>query len=201
MWQAITRFGDSALLLPLIAWIAFVLVVERDRREALRWGLAAIACGGLVAFSKLLFMAWGIGPPGLDYTGLSGHTALSVLTWPSLAALLVRHIRPPISWMAVAAGAALGIAVGVSRLALEVHSISEVIMGATLGAIIATWFIHGLCRSAGAPARKPWLLGGGALLAGVIFYGQVFPSQHLLKDIAIWVSGHSHVFTRRPFVH
>jgi hypothetical protein len=198
MWHAITSFGDSALLLPLIAWMTLVLALPSQRRDAFRWVFAAVACGGAVALSKLMFMAWGIGPPGLDYTGFSGHTALSVMTWPSLAALLFRRARAPLAWIAIATGTCLGIAVGVSRLALEVHSISEVIMGATLGAIVAGWFIHGLGRGSDVPATQAWLLGVGTAVIWLVFYGRVFPSQHLLKDIAMWVSGHSHVFTRRP---
>ncbi|MGN6480352.1 phosphatase PAP2 family protein [Luteibacter sp.] len=198
MWHAITSFGDSALLLPLIAWMTLVLAFAPHRRDAIRWVVAAIACGGAVAFSKLIFMAWGIGPPGLDYTGISGHTALSVLTWPSLAALLVRKVRGPLAWIAIAAGACLGLLVGLSRLALEVHSVSEVIMGALLGAIVATWFIHGLNRTDALPTWHALLLGMGVIALWLVFYGRIFPSQHLLKDIAMWVSGHSHVFTRRP---
>jgi PAP2 superfamily. len=197
MWHHITSFGDSALLLPLIAWLGIVLALTPSKRDAVRWGIAAIACGGIVALSKLLFMAWGIGPPGLDYTGLSGHTALSVLTWPSLAAVLARHARRPVRWLAIAAGACLGLAVGISRLALEVHSVSEVIMGAALGMIVAAWFIRGLARHDASPAWHAALLGIGCVVLWLVFYGRVFPSQHLLKDIAIWVSGHSHVFTRR----
>jgi membrane-associated phospholipid phosphatase len=198
MWHAITSFGDSALLLPLIAWMTLVLAIAPHRRDAIRWIVAAVACGGTVAFSKLIFMAWGIGPPGLDYTGISGHTALSVLTWPSLAALLVRKVRGPLAWIAIALGACLGLLVGLSRLALEVHSVSEVIMGALLGAIVATWFIRGLNRTDALPTWHTLALGLGVIALWLVFYGRVFPSQHLLKDIAMWVSGHSHVFTRRP---
>jgi membrane-associated phospholipid phosphatase len=197
MWHAITSYGDSALLLPLITWMAIVLAIPPQRRDALRWIVAAVATGGTVALSKLLFMAWGIGPPGLDYTGISGHTALSVLTWPCLAAILTRGVRKPLAGLAIAVGLLIGLAVGVSRLALEVHSLSEVIMGATLGAAIGAWFIHGLRRSPELPVWHPLLLAAGAVAIWFMFYGRVFPSQHLLKDIALWVSGHANVFTRR----
>lgn len=197
MWHHVTSFGDSALLLPVIAWMAIVLAMSPRRRDALRWVVAAIACGGMVALSKLAFMAWGIGPPGLDYTGFSGHTALALLTWPSLAALLVRRTaNRPLAWLAIAAGVALGGAVGISRLALEVHSLSEVIMGATLGVIVAAWFIHGLRPDDAPPAWHLLLLATGIVILWFVFYGRVFPSQHVLKDIALWVSGHSNVFTR-----
>jgi membrane-associated phospholipid phosphatase len=198
MWHHVTGFGDSALLLPVIAWMALVLALAPRKRDVVRWVIAAVACGGTVAFSKLLFMAWGIGPPGLDYTGLSGHTALSMLTWPSLAAVLMRRRGRLARWLAVAAGAFLGIAVGISRLALEVHSLSEVIMGAVLGAMVAAWFIRGLARDESGPSWHALLLGAGCVIAWFVFYGRVFPSQHVLKDVAMWVSGHAHVFTRRP---
>ncbi|UPG92597.1 phosphatase PAP2 family protein [Luteibacter aegosomatissinici] len=197
MWHAITSYGDSALLLPLIAWVAIVLSLPPQRRDALRWIIAAITTGGTVALSKLVFMAWGIGPPGLDYTGISGHTALSVLTWPCLAAILMRSARRPFAVLAIAAAFVLGLAVGVSRLALEVHSVSEVIMGAALGAVIAAWFIHGLLPAPDLPTWHALVLIAGTIIIWLVFYGRVFPSQHLLKDIALWVSGHSNVFTRR----
>lgn len=197
MWHHITSFGDSALLLPLITWTAIVLALAPPRRDALRWVIAAVACGGTVALSKLIYMAWGIGPPGLDYTGLSGHTALSLFTWPSLAAILFRGSRQPLAWAMIACGACLGLAVGASRLALEVHSVSEVVMGAVLGAAVAAWFIRGVHPARDGQAWRPWLLGGGVLLAGCVFYGRVFPSQHLLQDIALWLSGHTRVFTRK----
>ncbi|WP_052697863.1 phosphatase PAP2 family protein [Luteibacter yeojuensis] len=197
MWHYITCFGDSALLLPLITWTAIVLALAAPRRDAVRWLVAAVACGGTVAFSKLVFMAWGIGPPGLDYTGISGHTALSLFAWPSLAAILFRDARWPGAWLPVALGFVLGLAVGVSRLALEVHSVSEVLMGAVLGTAVATWFIRGLGPSHDGRAWRTWSLAGGVVLLGVAFYGRVFPSQHLLQDIAMWLSGHTRVFTRR----
>jgi len=198
MWPAITRFGDSALLLPLIAWMTLVLAMAPQRRDALRWAAAAVVCGGTVALSKLLFMAWGIAPPGLDYTGFSGHTALSVLTWPSLAAVLTLGARRYTAWLGITLGALLGIAIGISRLALEVHSVSEVLMGAALGASVAAWFIHGIRRAAPPPPWQRLALATGCIVIWFVFYGRVFPSQHLLKDIAMWVSGHAHVFGRMP---
>lgn len=127
MWRAITSLGDSALLLPLIAWVAICLLLPpASRRDGRRWVLAAVICGGIVMVSKLLFMAWGIGPPGLNYTGFSGHTALAIFVWPSLAGIFARNASPRQRMAAIAAGVLIGIAVAASRLALKVHSPSEV---------------------------------------------------------------------------
>jgi hypothetical protein len=200
-WIAITALGDSALLLPTIAWMALVLArAPERRRDAFRWLVAAISCGGGVMLSKLLFMAWGIRPPGLDFTGLSGHTALAILVWPALGALLTRARQPAVRAAAVGLGALPGLAVAVSRLVLEYHSESEVWLGAVFGAAVLWWFLHGLFRR---PARASpsvrWeaaLLGGGALAILLLCHGRVFPSQHLLQDIAVWLSGHAEAFTR-----
>lgn len=198
-WRAITSLGDSALLLPLIAWIAICLLwPSASRRDGIRWLLAAAACGGVVMLSKLLFMAWGIGPPGLDYTGFSGHTALAILVWPSLAGVLTRDTRPPWRWAAVVIGACIGAAVALSRLALKVHSPSEVWLGAMLGVVVAGWFLRGLARTHGqASTRRLAVFVLGTLVIGLTCYGRVFPSQHVLQDIALWLSGHPNVFTRR----
>ncbi|HEY4292274.1 phosphatase PAP2 family protein [Luteibacter sp.] len=200
-WIAITALGDSAVLLPMIAWIAICLMLPPPhRRDAWRWVLAAVVCGGCVMLSKLLFMAWGIRPPGLDYTGFSGHTALAILVWPAVAALLMRNRPAYQRWMAVAFGALIGLAVGVSRLALRFHSPSEVWLGAILGAAVAFWFLRGLSSTRATPGdpagwRKA-VLGCGTLAILVLCYGRVFPSQHLLQDMAVWLSGSPDVFTR-----
>jgi ABC-type Fe3+-siderophore transport system permease subunit len=102
---------------------------------------------------------------------------------------------------AIVLGALIGAGVAVSRLALRVHSPSEVWLGVILGAAVATWFLLGLGRKeALSRPSEAWrfaLLGGGALAIGLLCYGRVFPSQHLLQDIALWLSGHPNVFTRR----
>lgn len=208
VWRAITSLGDSALLLPLICWMALsLLLTQRDRPQGFRWILAACVCGGTVALSKLLFMGWGVGAdlPGLNYTGFSGHTALSLLTWPALAGLLCRNGSKDLRSAALCLGVLFGAGVAVSRLTLRAHSVSEVALGAVLGMLVAGWFLIGLFRHARrsnvAPpidaARRQILLLSGGIVIGILCYGQVFPSQHVLKDLAIWLSGHPTVFTRQ----
>lgn len=201
-WQAITSFGDSALLLPLILWTTCSLaLLAGDWRMTRRWVVAVGLVGGIVCLSKLLFMAWGIGPPGLNYTGFSGHTALATLVWPSLAALLTRDARIGVRRAAIAAGCLVAIGVGLSRLALKVHSPSEVWLGALLGLLVMGWFVRGVTPSpvmrVQQSPRVRWVLAAGVLAIGALCYGRVFPSQHLLQDVALWISGHRDVFTRR----
>jgi len=41
------------------------------------------------------------------------------------------------------------------------------------------------------------LLAGMSLLVVVVCYGRVFPSQHILKQVALAISGHDMVFSRQ----
>lgn len=201
IWMAITALGDSAVLLPMMGWMSICLgLPPARRRDGWRWLAAAAACGGCVALSKLLFMAWGVRPPGIDFTGFSGHTALAILVWPALAALLSHGWRQAAHRAAIAFGLAIGLAVGISRLVLRFHSPSEVWLGTALGGAVVCWFVRGLSSPPAAPdaTEDAWkaMLGCGALAILGLCYGRVFPSQHLLQDIAVWLSDHPAPFTR-----
>ena len=196
-WQTLTSAGDSAVLLPLIAWITLWLMIPVSTRlDGWRWIVAVCVCGGGVTLSKLLFMGWNIGIPGLDYTGLSGHSAMSMLVWPTTAALLSR--RTDVRWHALAIGAgvlfALGIAV--SRIVLKDHSVPEVILGSGYGLIVCVGFLWGRPATQQVSARAIALFAGMGVLIALASYGRVFPSQHILKQVAMELSGHDKVFSR-----
>ena len=197
-WQALTSAGDSAVLLPLIVWITLWLIVPHEsRRDGWRWVVAVGVCGGGVALSKLLFMAWDIGLPGLDYTGFSGHSAMSMLVWPTTAALLTR--RANVSWRSVAIGLGilLALSIAISRIWLKAHSVSEVILGSAFGLLICGWFQKGQPVAQQVSVRAVTLLAGMSLLLVLACYGRVFPSQHILKQVALAISGHDMVFSRQ----
>jgi membrane-associated phospholipid phosphatase len=199
IWHDLTAAGDSAVLLPLIAWIAAWLIAPAaTRRDGGRWILAVAVCGGGVALSKLLFMGWGIGLPGLNYTGFSGHSALSALVWPTTGALLARRGGVALRTTAICAGVALALGIAVSRILLKAHSLSEVLLGCSFGLAIAGWFLLSRPVAQHASPRTITLLAAGALLLVLAFYGRVFPSQYLLKQVALAVSGHAQVFRRPP---
>ena len=83
---------------------------------------------------KLAFMGWGIGIRELDFTGFSGHSALSASIWPVMMWLLTGRFSTAVRKTAVLSGYALALLIGYSRTAIHVHSVSEVISGLALGA-------------------------------------------------------------------
>lgn len=197
IWLYLTSAGDSAVLLPLIAWITVWLFAPAGtRRDGWRWLVAVAVCGGIVTGSKLLFMGWHIGLPGLDYTGFSGHSAMSALVWPTVAALLASRGNVTTRTIAIGLGVLLALCVALSRVLLRVHSVSEVILGCSLGLATAGWFLMASPVAQRASLRAVLLLAVVALLFIPPLYGRMFPSQHLLRKVALTLSGHEHIFHR-----
>ncbi|HGY1117320.1 TPA: phosphatase PAP2 family protein [Escherichia coli] len=141
-WQLISFFGDSTVLLPSAAALFIVLMLRKTSRLlAWQWSLLFGITGAIVCASKLAFMGWGLGIRELDYTGFSGHSALSAAFWPIFLWLLSARFSAGVQKAAVAAGYALAAVVGYSRLVIHAHSVSEVIAGLLLGAAGSALFL------------------------------------------------------------
>ena len=194
-WTAITTLGDSGVMVPVAALIALWLGTTRHPRLAARWCVAVGAVGAVVALSKLLFMGWCFGFRSIDFTGISGHSAMAAVVLPVLTYLLAQAftMRPGAAgWMA---GALIAILVSVSRLAVHVHSPSEVAAGLLLGLTLGHWFLQAAVR-AGSIAGNPRVAGLSLLLLPGLLWLQPAPTQTLLERIAMLVSGQRAAFTR-----
>lgn len=135
-WQLISFFGDSTVLLPSAAALFIVLMLRKTSRLlAWQWSLLFGITGAIVCASKLAFMGWGLGIRELDYTGFSGHSALSAAFWPIFLWLLSARFSAGLQKAAVATGYILAAVVGYSRLVIHAHSVSEVIAGLLLAAL------------------------------------------------------------------
>jgi membrane-associated phospholipid phosphatase len=200
-WLIVTGFGDSGFLLPAAFWIAVWLAADRSTRPAaVHWVLLFGGCGLVVMLSKLAFLGWGIGSARFDFTGFSGHTALATSVWPVVFWLAARRRAPLLRMVAAMAGWGWGVAVGMSRLALEVHSTAEVVTGVLLGTIVSASFLRLQRHGGPAPAslRAPrWLAAGLALpLVFFIVVGRPAPTQYALEAIAAWMAGIERPYTR-----
>lgn len=141
-WQLISFFGDSTVLLPSAAALFIVLMLRKTSRLlAWQWSLLFGITGAIVCASKLAFMGWGLGIRKLDYTGFSGHSALSAAFWPIFLWLLSARFSAGWQKAAVATGYILAAVVGYSRLVIHAHSVSEVIAGLLLGAAGSALFL------------------------------------------------------------
>ena len=133
-WYLLTRLGEVQILLPAALLAMLVLAHRADTRPlATSWlGLLCLTAL-LTTASKIAFIGWGIGSATLDFTGISGHTMFAAAVYPLLLGTLTSRLPPWGQQVAVTAGYALALLVGMSRLEVGAHSVSEVVAGLLLG--------------------------------------------------------------------
>lgn len=199
-WPAITHFGNSVLLLSLAAALALYLLKSGAIRYAVFWLFSFGSAVMFVLISKIAFMGWGIGNASIDFTGVSGHSMLSTAVLPTFTVLLTSRQSARFRFSAVCLSFALAFMVGISRLALETHSGSEVVAGWTVGLLVsvpAIWL-----------ARRRRLALASITPVAVTFCilfaltsphgGGPSPETHgLITQMALWASGRSTPFTRQ----
>ncbi|MBD9676957.1 phosphatase PAP2 family protein [Pseudomonas sp. PDM18] len=193
LWPLITRLGDSSLLAPTAVFVFCWLLYRRETAKAGLWAMLFGFSTAVVVASKLAFMGWGIGIPNLNFTGISGHSMMSGAVLPTLAAQLFSSRRAGL----VAAGlaAVIAVLVGLSRLALNVHSPAEVCAGLALGLGTSAAFL-GATRIH-LPAFRPALL---ALVLAVSMAQTVTgvraPTHQLLERIAAHLADRDQPYQR-----
>ncbi|MGO4764723.1 phosphatase PAP2 family protein [Cupriavidus sp. 2KB_3] len=197
-WPLVSRVGESALLMPcalvVFAWLQSSRA-PHDRANAVRWALTLGCAVALVVASKLAYMGWGIGSRAFDFTGISGHSTMAAAVLPVLARLLVPERHRAMAALAVAASVAIAIVVGVSRLALEVHSPAEVVAGLALGFSASATFLAWSARPLRAAPRV--VAGVVLLLALAAPHPSVsLPTHGMLERIASHLAGREAPYRR-----
>ena len=199
-WMFATRWGNSLLLLPVAACISLQLWSAGDRRVAARW---AVWVGGaviLVLVTKLAFLGWGIGIRAVDFTGLSGHSTLAAAVLPMGAWWLTRERSVPAQRGAMAAGFLLAVIVGVSRVLLATHSVSEVVAGLCLGSAVAIVSIPREPASRAASVLR-WAVLATLLVAGFVpDPGDADHAHDVVTTLALRLSGRTQVHDRATWL-
>jgi membrane-associated phospholipid phosphatase len=199
-WHLVTRLGEAQVVLPL----ALMALAGRARNPearsaALRWitwlGLAML----VTLASKVAFIGWGIGSAALDFTGISGHTMFAAAVYPTLGAALASGSSARARRAAIAAGCALALLVGLSRVVLGTHSISEIIAGWFVGGLVS---LVVLCGAIAAQARiDAWLVAVTALWMTLIpATAPTVDTHSFVTRLALELSGHQQPFTRRQLL-
>lgn len=194
-WEGLSSLGDSRVLLPLSAVLLLSLAAPQ-RPMKWRWAITIAAVALLTLTSKIAFMGWGVGIASLDFTGISGHAAMSSTIYPTALWMLAcgRSQRP---WAWALAGVGLALAIAVSRLPLHAHSVSEIVAGLILG-LLATLAV---LRSQGFRASARIIRNSSAALA--ITIAAAVPllladlhTHDLVKSLATALSGRERALDR-----
>lgn len=195
-WTEITRFGDitvtSVIALALAAW----LFVENEKRLALWWSVLFGTGLGIVVATKMAFIGWGIGIRAIDFAGFSGHAMRTTAVFPVLLYLILQRASFRLRSIAVVLGLAFGVLVGVSRLAVGVHSVSEIVAGWLLGAAVSLSFIRIAATSLSRHVFRPMRIALSLLILLPAPYVHPSPTQKWLTEITLYVTGHDHPFPR-----
>lgn len=181
--HAITDLGNSALLLPASAFLVAYLFYFRTLSVAWIWVSTLALCAFLTLFLKVAFFTCGTAVPALDLHSPSGHTSLST-TFYGCAALMVSGDKGRATQVAVlAAGTLLVLAVSISRVLLQVHSLPEVAMGLSIGIVCVAWF--GSRFLALPPLSLPWRWAlAGLVLLAVLTHGMHWNIEWAVARIA-----------------
>jgi membrane-associated phospholipid phosphatase len=195
LWEKITFFGDSVVLLPAAMVIAIWLIAARGWRMATAW--CALFAFGLfiVAASKIAFMGWGIGIRSLDFTGFSGHAMRATAVIPVMVYLLLQNSAASTRHASVALGFGVGALLSLSRVAVGAHSISEAVLGALLGVAVSgtfLWIARGRC----AAVTHRWLI--ALSMAGMLgtSHAQPAPTHRWISGVALYLSGNDKLYDR-----
>ncbi len=159
--RVVTALGYYAVVLPLLAVAILAFYLKG-------WKLSAVllfvsTAGGVVLTTVLKSVFRRARPEFIDsgytanfYSYPSGHATVAVGFYGALAVILAYHLRGPARLAALAAGAALVLLIGFSRLYLGVHYPTDVLAGflaaplwlVTVGAVYALWLSARRLRAA-----------------------------------------------------
>lgn len=150
--------------------------------------------------SKVLFFGWGVGSSRFDFTGISGHALLATSILPVLCNWLLLAQTRRLSSTGVAAGGALAVAVGVSRVAVGAHSWSEVAAAWVIGAVVSMLALRAMRPSA---PRRSWpvrLAPLAVLLALATSASSYLPTHAWEVALSLQFSGRQHPFSRHDLI-
>lgn len=195
IWQMVTNFGDSGLLLPVSAILVGWMLYEKAWRCATIWLCLLVPTLAVVLGAKLAFLGWGIGIESLDFTGPSGHTTLSMAIYPTLAVWIVQRMPPRNHIAAYLLGWLFALLIGYSRLVLHKHSVSEVVAGAALGTLVSlTWTWLSALDSR--PTHHFVLASAVVIMVMFGLHGHRAPTQSAIAHWAIAMSGRPVAYNR-----
>jgi membrane-associated phospholipid phosphatase len=166
----LTDFADLGVVAPLAVAVALALALAGWTRGAIAWALVVPATLGAMLVAKLFLAACGSFFPLPGLHSPSGHTASAAAVYGGLLAMLLARPRPGgqgrtlIALLLAGGFAAL---TGASRLALHLHSRSDVLAGALIGvggAVALVWL------AGPRPARLRLAVPVAAALAAVVLF-------------------------------
>lgn len=179
----ITNLGDSTLLVPASALLAFYLFWLGAGRTAKIWLLTLALCAVLTLSFKVCFLACGPRVPFLNMESPSGHTSMSMTFYGCCALMLGSGKERRWQLILLVAGLALAGTIALSRVILHMHTATEVLAGLLIGAVCVGWFgdrYRGL-----RPHSLPWApMLATMLVLALVLHGVHWDIEGVVRDMA-----------------
>jgi membrane protein DedA with SNARE-associated domain/membrane-associated phospholipid phosphatase len=188
---AITELGDAFVNISLFCVVLGVLLVKKCHRTAGFWVLTVL--GGL---SGTQLLKWIIHLPrpvdiyhgASSYGFPSGHTTMSVVLYGFLAILLARRLAGRWRWGLFSGVMLIAVVIGISRLYLGAHWLSDVLGGFFIGTSWAS--LIGIAYLKGPVERVPRRLLGVMVILVVGFLGGWHVIHRHEIDLAFYAPRH-----------
>jgi hypothetical protein len=177
----LTDFADLATTLPIAVCIGLSLAWITWWRGVAAWSFSVMFALSATLALKLFFLACG---PTAGFSP-SGHTAAGTAVYGGVVALILRkRIGPPAAWLL--AGGGMAALVGYSRMALHLHDLREVSIGAAVGLVA----VAALLATVGPapPGLRPRALLSPALLVIIPLHGLRLPAEPMVRHAAAWLA-------------
>lgn len=172
--QFLTDFADQGVLLPVASMALLAFAVLRWWRGVLAWTVVLGATLGLVLLLKVGFRT--CGAPASPLLNPSGHVASATAIYGGLAAVLLGRNRA-----ALLPALLIASVIAVTRLALGVHTIADVVAGGVIG-LAAVVALHRLAGPL--PSARRWQPALLALAVAALLHGAHLDAEGAIRDLA-----------------
>jgi membrane-associated phospholipid phosphatase len=194
-WQFITHLGSASLLMPCLGVALIELWISHQKSAIYQWIIALSIGVILTLISKVLFLGWGVGIASLNFTGISGHAFLATSIIPILFYSFSGGLQEKTKNNGFWIGLILSFLVGISRIILGMHSLSEVVSGWILGLTVCIFVLNAIKYQEQRYSSLHLLI-----LVFIVSIGSTTPNYLPTHDIeikfALYLSGHDKPFTR-----
>ena len=190
-WATFTKLADSNFTLPAASLLAVWLASARAWKPFFLWCLLFGTGMLLVVATKIAYLGWGIGIASIDFKGFSGHAMRAATLAPPIAYFLTQRETFRVRQLSLLIGVGLAIGIAISRLVLDMHSISEAITGLLLGLLLAFSFIL-ICNQRPAITCNPSFLTIGLIVLLPVLAAEPAPTSSWLEQAAIHLVGEDH---------
>jgi membrane-associated phospholipid phosphatase len=179
----VTNLGDSALLVPASAVLLAYLLYIRSGRTAGIWATTLVLCACLTIVAKLALYTCGAEPSLADLRSPSGHTSLSVTFYGCCALMAGADKDPSMRWLLLFGSVATTVAIAISRVVLQAHTIGDVAAGFAIGLLCVAWFSSLYFARPPSPMRWELALVTFSLIA-LLMYGRHWTLEGAIAQLA-----------------